>query len=84
VLGLIDTRDRRPPPDDGGDAREPWAIQVVASFFPWPAIVAWLFVAGLVLEGWWAAGAMWLAIVLGLWRGLRLLPADGGMRDYKQ
>jgi hypothetical protein len=82
VLALIDTRDQ--PPPGGGGTREPWYIQVVASMFPWPAIITWLIVAGLVLEGWVAVGALWTGVMLATWRGLRLLPPDGGMRDYKQ
>jgi hypothetical protein len=80
MLMLVDSRDESP----AGNTREPWYITALASMFPWPAIIAWLFVASQVLGGWWSVLTLWLGIMLFSWRGLRKLPADGGMRDYRQ
>jgi len=80
MLGLIDSRE---PPPAGGEKQEPWYVTAVGRLFPWPAIIAWLLVAGAALDGWWSTGASWAGFLLLAWRALRLLP-DGGMRDYRQ
>jgi hypothetical protein len=79
MLMLVDSR-QEPPSDD---TREPWYMTALASMFPWPALIAWLLVAGQVLDGWWSVLSLWAGVLIGSWRLLRKLP-DGGMRDYRQ
>jgi hypothetical protein len=81
LLMLIDTRDDPPP---GDHAHEPWPITALRWAFPWPALLVWLFVASQVLDGWWGVTALWAVILLGSWRGLKLMPDSGGLRDYHQ
>jgi hypothetical protein len=81
MLGLIDSREE---PPAGGETHEPWYVAAVSRLFPWPAIIAWMLVAGAVLDGWWSTGATWVGFTLLAWRALRLLPTDSGMQDYHQ
>jgi hypothetical protein len=75
MLMLIDTRI---PPDDGGGSKgEPWLLAALGWLFPWPALIVWLCVASRVIEGWIGVLAIFLAIAIASWRGLRALPTDG-------
>jgi hypothetical protein len=75
MLMLIDTRE---PPDEGaGSGREPWIVSVLSWLLPWPALIVWLCVASRVLDGWPAVVAIYVAVALTAWRGLRALPTDG-------
>jgi hypothetical protein len=81
MLMLIDTRE---PPDDGeGSRSEPWLLVALAWFFPWPAIIIWLSVASRYLDGWFGVAAIYVAIGLAAWRGLRTFPASG-LSDNRQ
>ena len=75
---LVETR--RPFGDDeqpSGSSREPWLVSLLAWLFPWPALIVWLCIASRVLDGWIAVAAVFTAIGLTAWRGLRALPTDG-------
>jgi hypothetical protein len=81
MLMLIDTRE---PPDDGnGHSPEPWPIVALGWLFPWPAIIVWLCAASCFLDGWFGVLAIYLAIGLAAWRGLRTLPSSG-LSDNRQ
>jgi hypothetical protein len=81
MLMLIDTRE---PPDDGdGSTSEPWLLIALAWFFPWPALILWLCVASRYLDGWLGVFAIWLAIGLAAWRGLKAMPSSG-LGDNRQ
>jgi hypothetical protein len=75
MLMLIDTHT---PPDDGGGPRgEPWLVTALGWLLPWPALIVWLCVASRMVDGWLGVLAIFLAIGLASWRGLRSLPTDG-------
>jgi len=81
VFMLIDTRE---PPPDGSPKPDPWIVTALRWVFPWPALIAWLFAASQMLSGWPGVIAIWGAVMIGTWRGLRWLPVTAGMRDNKQ
>jgi hypothetical protein len=81
MLMLIDTRD--PPGDEPSSGREPWLVRALGWLLPWPALIVWLCVASRVLDGWPGVIAIYVAIALTAWRGLRALPADG-LNQWKQ
>ena len=75
---LVEARD----PFDDGDhprrsSREPWLVLLLGWLLPWPALIVWLCVASRLLEGWIAVAAVFAAIGLCAWRGLRALPSEG-------
>jgi hypothetical protein len=82
---LIDTRE--PPPDDGdgdgGSKHEPWIVTALGWALPWPALIVWLCIASRVLDGWLAVIAIYAAVFLTAWRGLRMLPLHG-LNENKQ
>jgi hypothetical protein len=82
MLMLIDTR---PPPDDGGGGSkgEPWLVTALGWLLPWPALIVWLCVASRLIDGWIGVFAIFLAIGLATWRGLRHLPMEG-LTEQKQ
>jgi len=73
---LIDTRDQPPEPERNGDEGR-WLGSLLAWLFPWPAIIGWLWLAGLLFDG--LAGAIFAltAIILTSWRLTKLFPSDG-------
>ena len=83
-LLLIDTRDVPPEPEP---ERRPSVLAAVAAalgwLYPWPAVLIWLFVATMVLEG--LAGAITAYVMLGVafWRMLSIIPADGLGSHYQ-
>lgn len=80
---LIDTRDDRPPEPHGPSAADR-VFWVLEHLFPWPAVIAWLFVASVVLTevpGMLCALALLYVV---FWRGLRWSLNAGGLRDYHQ
>ena len=78
---LIDTRED---PPGRGDDHEPWLVTALRWVLPWPALIAWLFAASQMLDGWAGVIALWGAIIVGSWRALRWMPEGGGMREYRQ
>ena len=81
MLMLIDTRE---PPDDGeGSTHEPWLLLALGWFFPWPALILWLCALSRFLDGWFGVVAIYLAIGIAAWRGLRTFPANG-LSDNRQ
>jgi hypothetical protein len=78
VLLLIDTRDVPPEPEP---ERRRSALSLLSAtlgwLYPWPMVLAWLFVATVLLHG--LAGAISAYVLLGVafWRMLCLFPADG-------
>jgi hypothetical protein len=81
MLMLIDTRDT--PGDDPGPGREPWLLAALGWLLPWPALIVWLCAASRVLDGWPGVIAIYLAVGLTAWRGLRALPTHG-LDEWKQ
>jgi hypothetical protein len=72
---LVDTR--RPDDDGRGRSREPWLLTMLGYALPWPALIVWLCALSRVLHGWLAVIAIYTAIGIAAWRGLRALPRDG-------
>jgi hypothetical protein len=81
MLMLIDTRDS--PGDEPGSGREPWPARALGWLLPWPALIVWLCVASRVLDGWPGVIAIYLAVALTAWRGLRAFPTHG-LNQWKQ
>ena len=74
-LLLIDTRDVPPEP---GPPRRPSALVALLSWlYPWPAILAWLFIATMVLDGLPGAIAGYVMLCVAFWRMMKAIPADG-------
>ena len=75
---LVETRE--PFDDEEGSrrsSREPWLVSLLGWLLPWPALILWLCVASRLLDGWFGVVAVFAAIALATWRGLRALPAEG-------
>lgn len=75
LVMLVDTR--RPDDDGREPSREPWLVTMLGYALPWPALIVWLCAMSRVLTGWPAVLAVYLAVGLAAWRGLRALPTDG-------
>jgi len=82
VLMLIDTREL--PPDPPGEPGRPWWGFVLARRLRWFAVVVALLVASYSTAGWLSLGFVYAALYLSVWRGLKLMPTVGGVRDHFQ
>lgn len=85
-LLLVDTRDHRPEPDRDRDGDRPWQLVGAALgwLFPWPAVIAWLFVGTVVLRDLVGLLFAFATIAVCAWRGAKAYPKWGGLSDYKQ
>jgi len=79
TLLLVDTETPEPEHRDWG-----WLRAALAWFFPWPAILLWLFVGTIVLHG--LVGAIFAAVTMVVfgWRASKLFSGVGGLSDYQQ
>jgi hypothetical protein len=86
VLLLIDTRGVPPEPEPEHDGPQGgrWFGALLAWLFPWPAIVGWLLVGGIVLDQ--LAGALFAvaAALIAFWRLAKAYPHDGGLSSHSQ
>ena len=79
ALLLVDTRDPEPDHDDWA-----WIGRVLSWLFPWPAIIAWLFIGTVVIHGLVGMLFAYATIAVAAWRGAKAYPRWGGLSDYQQ
>jgi len=84
---LIDTRDHPPEPEPEPEP-EPrnnraWLPTVLVWLFPWPALIVWLWIGGIVVTGF--AGMLFAvsALLVFFWRLSKAYP-DWGLSDHHQ
>jgi hypothetical protein len=82
VVMLIDTRDLPPEPDD--DPGRSWTAREVLWGLRWFGVIMVLLVVSYVTSGWFSVVVIYAALYVTVWRGLKLMPTVGGMRDYSQ
>jgi hypothetical protein len=78
-LLLVDTREPEPEHNDWA-----WVASALGWLFPWPAIIAWLFVGTVVVHG--LVGMVFgvVTIIVVAWRGAQAYPQWGGLSEYQQ
>ena len=79
---LIDTRE--PPPEPGDDGGRGWRPAEVMWRLRWVAVVGAMLLAAYLTSGWLSVGVSYAALYVAFWRGLKMMPTVGGMRDYFQ
>jgi hypothetical protein len=83
VLLLIDTRDLPPEPGhEGGDAAR-FVAAALRWLFPWPAIIIWFAIGGLLFEGLLGAAFAFTSMWLMFWRLTKVYP-DSGLNRHSQ
>ena len=80
---LIDTRDHPPEPEPEPRNNRAWLPTVLVWLFPWPALIVWLWIGGIVVTGF--AGMLFAvsALLVFFWRLSKAYP-DWGLSDHHQ
>jgi hypothetical protein len=80
---LIDTRDHPPEPEPEPRDNRAWLPTVLEWLFPWPAVIVWLWIGGIVVTGF--AGMVFAvsALLVFFWRLSKAYP-DWGLSDHHQ
>jgi len=79
---LIDTREL--PPEPSREPRRPRRGLELARRLRWFCVVVALLLASYATAGWLSIGFVYAALYLSVWRGLKLMPTVGGIRDHFQ
>jgi hypothetical protein len=79
---LIDTRDL--PPEPGDEPGRSWTARDVLWRLRWFIVVAILMLISYATSGWFSVVIIYAALYVTVWRGLKLMPTVGGMKDYSQ
>ncbi len=79
---LIDTRDL--PPEPAGEPARPSRALAVLRKLRWFLVVCALLAVSYSTAGWLSLGFVYAALYLSVWRGLKLMPTVGGVRDHFQ
>jgi hypothetical protein len=78
---LIDTRDHPPEPEPRDNRH--WLPAVLEWLYPWPAVIVWLWIGGIVLTGFVGMLLAVSALLVFFWRISKAYP-DWGLSDYRQ